>query len=321
MVEISEETKRNLARVIMPTVMQRMIDLEKSKSRLVYYTSAEVALDIIKNRELWLRDAACMNDYSEMSYGLQRVADAFSSTAGIEFRSAVDRIFPDVSESIEDHLKAGVRHTLYRTYMICFSEHLKSENEHGRLSMWRAYGGNSGVAVVFNAETIFSPQNALDVNSVPVLYWEQQQMEAEFSLIANNIISNEQDFRQLGSEHMSQVLFNVLRYLAICSKHPGFKEEREWRVVYSPTVQESKFLKRHSTSLNGIPQTVYKLPLENRPDDGLTGMEVPEIIDRVIVGPTQFSSTICEAIETALTESDVKDAASRVFVSDIPLRH
>jgi hypothetical protein len=72
--------------------------------------------------------------------------------------------------------------------------------------------------------------------------------------------------------------------------------------------------------VNGIPQIVYKIPLENNSGAGIVGLSLTELLDRVIIGPTQFPWVTYEAFVAALDAAGVKDAGSRVFVSSIPIR-
>lgn len=39
--------------------------------RFAYYTTAATAHQIVKNQELWMRNAAVMNDFTEVAHGLQ----------------------------------------------------------------------------------------------------------------------------------------------------------------------------------------------------------------------------------------------------------
>ena len=40
--------------------------------------------------------------------------------------------------------------------------------------------------------------------------------------------------QSLGRETVSASAFNMLRFAVLCTKHPGFLEEREWRIIASP---------------------------------------------------------------------------------------
>jgi hypothetical protein len=65
---------------------------------------------------------------------------------------------------------------------------------------------------------------------------------------------------------------------------------------------------------------VYKIPLRNVPEEGFVGAEIPELIDRIIIGPTQFPYAIADAFHQVLEQVGVKGAGNRIIVSDIPLR-
>jgi hypothetical protein len=65
---------------------------------------------------------------------------------------------------------------------------------------------------------------------------------------------------------------------------------------------------------------VCKIPLSDVPNEGLTGLEIPSLVDRIIIGPTEYPNVIREAFTTELTRAGMNDTAQRIVVSDIPLR-
>jgi len=72
--------------------------------------------------------------------------------------------------------------------------------------------------------------------------------------------------------------------------------------------------------IHGVPQPIYKIPLKNVPDEGFFGAEPAEIVDRIIIGPTEYASATFQAFEELFRETGVDDPGARIFVSDIPLR-
>jgi hypothetical protein len=66
-------------------------------------------------------------------------------------------------------------------------------------------------------------------------------------------------------------------------KTPGFEEEQEWRVVASPDLYETKIGDREIEVARGVPQVVVKPQLRDRPDLGLGGLSLSDLIERVIV--------------------------------------
>ena len=73
--------------------------------------------------------------------------------------------------------------------------------------------------------------------------------------------------------------------------------------------------------VRGMPQRVLKIPLENFLDHGLVGLALPDLLDRIIIGPCDVPAVVYQALTRLLSEVCVSNAETRVFVSDIPLRH
>jgi hypothetical protein len=111
----------------------------------------------------------------------------------------------------------------------------------------------------------------------------------------------------------------MLRFLALSTKHPGFAEEREWRILYAPRLEESPYITREIIALNGIPQPIYKLPLENIEKVGLRAA-IPDLLDRIIIGPTEWPVALGTAFEELLKDAGVVDAEHKISLSQIPLR-
>jgi hypothetical protein len=112
----------------------------------------------------------------------------------------------------------------------------------------------------------------------------------------------------------------MLRAAMLCTKHPGFHEEREWRVFHSPAMEPSDKLIKEVRTIAGIPQTIYKVPLRNFPEEGFTGLAIPEFLDRIIIGPTQYPAALFDAFRAILSEAGIQDPDNRIYLSDIPVR-
>ena len=72
--------------------------------------------------------------------------------------------------------------------------------------------------------------------------------------------------------------------------------------------------------VGGIPQIVYKLPLDAKVADAVTDLDVARVFDRLIVGPSEYSWPMYEAFTKALTAVGIENAEKRVFISAIPIR-
>lgn len=138
--------------------------------------------------------------------------------------------------------------------------------------------------------------------------------------LARNLLENADFLRSKGSAEIHGWLFQALHFAAICTKHPGFHEEREWRIVYNPKLEASDRMKRDIVSIRGVPQPVYKIPLADDPENGLIGAEIPKLIDRVIIGPSRHPFELRETFVELLAGAGMQDADRRVWMSEIPLR-
>ena len=115
-------------------------------------------------------------------------------------------------------------------------------------------------------------------------------------------------------------VFEAFRAAMLCTKHPGSAEEREWRIIYSATYAKSERIATEIVSVGGSPQPICKLPLKNVPEEDLIGAEIPELVERIIIGPARYPAVIAEAFATLLKEAGVPNPWVRIATSHIPLR-
>jgi len=186
--------------------------------------------------------------------------------------------------------------------------------------MWRAYGGSTGVALVLNNGPFLRPSDALKAYTSPVAYFSPEGFTQHFNKIVDAMEEHEDLLKELDYEELMGFVFHHFQYSILSTKHPGFKEEREWRIIYSPRLESSRHIRRDVETVRGTPQPVYKLPLQNFPEEGFTGATIPELLDRIIIGPTDHSFAAYEAFAALLEGAGVENAYEKVFMSDIPLR-
>ncbi len=187
-------------------------------TRFAYYTRAETAACILKNKQIWMRKSMCMNDFSEVQHGLNCLYAAYRSEIGNRFRSVLDRLFDGLRSEIEELFNGWTGHMRTDTYLTCVSEHKVKEDILGRLSMWRAYGGTNGVALVMNNASFQAtePSDVLKIYASPVAYFDEKEFAEKFEEVVNKI-ENEVDFlKQQGREEIRSRIFGKTR--PICSK-------------------------------------------------------------------------------------------------------
>lgn len=306
-----------LAQIFHPYAFPKFVEVQEKQYRFIHYTSAEGAFCILKSNEFWLRNAYCMNDYSEIFHGEDCLKAAIHGPTGERFRRALTALHPEMVKRLEDLFGAWLPHIKNETYVGCFTQHGEVSAQLGKLSMWRAYGT---VALELNNTAFLSESEVLKAYSSPVFYADAPRFAAEMLRIADNIESNIDFLRGLKDEELFARLFNMLRLAITCTKSEAFEEEQEWRVVYTKPIDKSRIIKCEPEMVGSVPQLVCKIPLKSRPEDKLVGLSIPELVNRIIIGPCRLPWALRDAFVHLLKAHKVKDAEQRVIMTNIPLR-
>lgn len=314
MSEVGAVQVERLNQILFPHAMRRRAELEGK--HLVYYTTAETGLKIVQNGEIWLRDPRCMNDRSEIAGGFRKLFRSFEDRElRSAFDSALEQLSPGLAAKVFNRLERYSSVTNENTYIMCLSEHDPKSQEHqvGRLSMWRAYGGAAGgVAMVLKPPANSSLIPGLTAQLSPVGYFDSIHNEA--NELIQSVKKNIDYLRRVPIQILEELFHAVMLMAAVSVKDPVFLEEREWRLVYL-TQYPSQMMSPDVVSINGIPQIIYKLPLSGHPL-----LELENLLDRIIIGPTNYPGTIKSAFEAALRKKGVTKFEQRVVLSNIPLR-
>ena len=313
----SSEAINDFFRIFYPGYLNHIFEVESNNRRFAYYTSADTAKMIIENEEVWLRNATVMNDFSEISYGLNLTMGALSGPVGENFGNAVNAVFPDVMDKVKTGLNQWVKNWRLETYLSCLSLHESSEDRNGRLSMWRAYGD---IALIIKNNPLTSITDRLGVYSIPVNYLAENDCKRRLGTITKAISDNTRLIRGTGVDTFVNNIIFMVFLSAIGTKHPGFSEEKEWRIYFRPAEQPKTILTKKVVVINSVPQEVGVLPLKHDPDNGLHHADIPSLLDSIIIGPTAYPYVSARAFVALLEKAGVHNASRKVVVSDIPLR-
>lgn len=263
-----------------------------------------------------------MNDFSEIQHGIDCLIKAWESNAGLALQAMLERIQQGLRDDLaklfdghDDAFRIG-------TFIMSLSEHDDAEDNYGRLSMWRAYGGTAGVALVLNNTVFASETDEMHVFSSPVFYHDSDGFCVWFQRWAGNLLAAEAALLEMGGEVVRNWLFMVFRSFALCTKHPGFAEEREWRVFHSPMFEgESPWVETAVEIVRGVPQPVMKLNLKDDPSKGVVGVAPDTLINRIIIGPCDYPLQVRAGLVMALREIGIEDGLNFMWMALIPLRH
>lgn len=289
--------------------------------RFVHYTTAQAALSIIKSKRVWMRNTTCMTDYREVQHGFDILLKFFDKPKTESFAAALDKSAPGAATEAINAFNQWRNTILFNTYIASISEHDDKEDLHGRLSMWRAFGGNTAhVAIVLKVPWLSGGAQALNLLFSPVAYLTEEKAHDVLYEVIRNIEANCDFLRSVDHQVIVNVVFYMLLASATCLKHEGFREEREWRAIYHPKFRASPLMESSTEVIGGVPQIIYKLPLDGTVDPALAQLDFSHLFDRLIIGPSPYQVAMFEAFAAELTKAGVEEAHTRVFVSDIPIR-
>jgi hypothetical protein len=192
---------------------------------LYHYCSAEAFKAIVENGCLWLSDAAHMNDAFE----------------GKWLDTIIERLIIP-SQDWGQWFEAGHIFHDYQVfkkpfYIACFSE------QGDLLSQWRAYANDGqGISIGFNFDNSSLPTGLTFTNVFHmsmlgctvdrVIYEEDAQLEAVQRVFKYHDYIMRGDLHPYVYDAAIDTGRDCLAYLARLLKHSGFREEREWRLIY-----------------------------------------------------------------------------------------
>jgi len=290
--------------------------------RFVHYTSAEAALNIIRTKRLWMRNTTCMTDYREVLHGFDILNKFFSDKSKTDaFVAALDACVHGAAREALELFRTRWNDVRFTTYVTSISEHDQDENRHGRLSMWRAFGGSAvRVAIVIKVPRLSQGSLALSLLFSPVAYLSEDEVHALIQEVIKNIEANCDFLRTVDRDAVVQTVFYMLVAAVTCLKHEGFREEREWRALYLPKLRPSALMESSTEVVSGIPQLVYKMPLDASVSPALADLDFSRIFDRLIIGPSSYPVVLFEAFTRELANAGIPPTPEQVWNSNIPIR-
>jgi len=293
---------------------------KKLPSKLYHYCSLNTFVNIIKSRSIWLSDISKSNDKQELTW-LKNRFELFLYKQWVDYAKSKEKIDDlqsvDFSEFEKTHLFTNylMKNNLKTSYVFCLSECRDD------LGQWRGYADDGrGISIGFNANVfhvlcqIYSnANNDFNFNFCKIKYGEKSADElfTSFSkaLEINTGKSSEDVLSQLESTSI------LTMELAPTIKNIGFKQEKEWRLIYNvdnsdildgnlPTLPQCLTNFSDIVHINGLSYCVK--------NDGIVGhtemtfTTISDMINEVIIGP-KCSATKDDILMFLISEGIIKN--------------
>ncbi len=291
--------------------IKRIGKFKDEDKRLAYYTSIDIAEIIMEKRMLWMRNVGDMNDYKEVKYGNELITRLLYGKMRNEFEDALETNINISKNRIENILYAFSKEMIswsYNTYATCFAE-IDSNDNDGRLSMWRGYGRDEGIALVFDITKMQNVLSGKNIELSPVEYYTEKDVAVKLKEMIGQIERNGERLKRYKKDEIESAIINALRYAVVSIKHPGFEDEKEWRLV-----AHGNDLNLDVEKVKGLLQPIYKLKISD--------CIFREGLEKVIFAPSTNILT-CKAFVQLLCKNlgiSKEEAERKIFMSSIPYR-
>jgi hypothetical protein len=316
-----------------------------SAAELYHYTSAAGLQGILENQELWATNIDFLNDTEErvgfldkrlphlLEVAIDRAIERNSTLHSSRFVEALSSN-PEVRSGFLRDIRTQIRSqalSFDETYTISFCHPPVFDPNDGLLSQWRGYGKDGGYAIVFDTNGLM---RLLEAEAAQYNYQHLAMTDVEYfgrditaSARFQDTIQNEiwlqnaiADFVLTNETSKLEPTYSLIKILSCSSKHKGFSEEAEVRIIATPAVPddpphalpEKGIREKHFRSANGLLIPYIKIFGRAK----AIGMH-PLPITKIIVGPHPERLSRKKALEIMLQKMKID---VDVIVSSIPYR-
>jgi hypothetical protein len=196
--------------------------LGKAPALLYHYTRMSTLEQILKHGSVWATEGHFLNDTAELRYAAG-VTASYIRTRWPESRGGL-------AEAVATAIENDQENRPYLMFIASFSR------EDDLLSQWRAYADDgAGVAVGFDLTGFADVRFAEGLSGVSILrciYKDAEHEQAMLECIAPQLeLGLAEGVTSTAVVPTAQSLLVTVGELGVIMKNPGFREEREWRLV------------------------------------------------------------------------------------------
>lgn len=287
---------------------------------LAHYTSIGTLERIAQTGEIWFSNPLYMNDVDELRYGMNLGVHAVRSHVGLREACPPDH-YNALLDAFDELYTTFDNDSAFDVYVFSCSEHDDEIGDDGLLSMWRGYGGDgNGVAIVFDMSDLMRAQTPLLVRQVKYLSYDASEAWIDGKLHQFALELQRLGGPVSGMKAAAALLFERIKLFALFTKHRGFHEEREWRIVYLRELDGQQMLTQQLHYAIGNRGIEPRLRFTTDVIGGVeAGPRLKDMVQRIILGPVLATPLALRSVVRML-EIYQPAWADRVARSSTPYR-
>lgn len=206
---------------------------------MVHYTNANAFFQICQSRTIQFSASSATNDADEVQGALAILYRHFATKEFADWYQRLQAAWPEFVQVLGGYFE-NVRNQAGELYLSCWCE-ADPQHPDGKLSMWRAYGDDGrGMAIGVSTKPL---ADSREKGRVPIQFFRTR-YETDAELCANiqrgaEVFLKHVDIAKAfaATNGIDQACWWLTQYwIQLCAtrKHPGFREESEWRLLYYP---------------------------------------------------------------------------------------
>ncbi len=250
---------------------------------LYHYTNTAGLIGILTSRTLWASDSRFLNDSLETVYARDLAIELLETLRQEALDAVDDQTVPLVAAAALEILRAW--REIPPVHVACFCA------DGDLLSQWRGYSGEQGFAIgldpVVLSENDVSRQGSQFIQQPPRLVQVAYGLEESRTGLEQAIseVGKSGSAGHFGVDAWHRILWFVAPELSRI-KHPSFRGELEWRLVYPVPYPDRETVFFRASRLGVVPYVA--IPLS------------PRAIKRIVVGPGQHLDTREQGVRSLL---------------------
>jgi len=302
---------------------ENMTRLVSNPPLLAHYTTIPVLEKIIEKEEIWFSNPLFMNDLQEMRFGMNEGRWIFTEPELLKEAGGTRERGSMLEHYFQWYYTKFENEGAFDTYIFCLSEHTKDDHD-GLLSMWRGYGGHgNGAALIFNpAKVAINPNSVLTLATVSYATTEKRLEELRTLLKQWAELTKGLNLPDEKLHVAAHTALSIIKTYALTTKHSGFGEEKEWRIIYLAEQDNQNLLKKFLGHHIGPRGVEPKLKFKIAPIEGVTGddMSLDKLLEEIILGPSLSSPLAVQSVARMFEGIGKPDYNKLLKASTIPLR-
>ncbi|MFY9288465.1 MAG: DUF2971 domain-containing protein [Alphaproteobacteria bacterium] len=296
--------------------------LFSKKPLLAHYTSIPIMEQIFKNNEIWMSNPLFMNDHEEVKFVVIQSEQFVRESTDIDQALQSDVRRSNFQHHFNQYFLKFANDQILDTYIFCLSEHDPKDFD-GVLSMWRAYGSSgNGAAIVFDSNS-FEAREGSPLMISKIHYGTK---EDRMDWVKNLILKFSKVLNEIPDDKLflaAFALFERIKIFSLFTKHKGFEEENEWRIVYNIGRDNLGLLEgmlSYDIRSDNV-QPKLKLKVTEIPWLKTQPVSLEPYVDRVILGPSQSELIVQATVQRMFKLLKIEKMMPKVYASKIPLRN